>query len=263
MGGMTLRDAPVLVTGASSGIGRALAFALAERGARLAISARRTANLTEVADQIAAAGRDRPVVIEADLSRAGAAAALAERALAELGSVRVLINNVGVAVVGVQGTLGDDAQVRALFETNFWSPLALTRALLPTLRGGAVVNVTSSLQAVPIPSLAYYGASKAALAHATRTLRHELAGTDVSVLEMVPGATDTDARDIDLLPWRSGPMRTPPPASPRSAADAIVTALERGRTRRVHPSTSLLPLELPAIGRLIARTVTRRLTLTQ
>ncbi|MFC5753440.1 SDR family NAD(P)-dependent oxidoreductase [Actinomadura rugatobispora] len=258
MGGMTLRDAPVLVTGASSGIGRALAFALAGRGARLAIAARRTANLTEIADQIAAE-HERPVIIEADLSRAGAAATLAEQALAELGSVRVLINNAGVAVVGAQGTLGDDAQVRALFETNFWSPLALTRALLPGLQ--AVANVTSSLQAVPIPSLAYYGASKAALAHATRTLRHELA--DVSVLEVVPGATDTDARDIDLLPWRSTPMRTPPPVSPESAADAIVTALERGRTRRVHPRTSLLPLELPAIGRLIARTVTRRLTLTQ
>ncbi|GLY83245.1 SDR family NAD(P)-dependent oxidoreductase [Actinoallomurus iriomotensis] len=250
---------PILLTGASSGIGRALALALAERGGRLAIAARRRTALDEVADQVESAGGIRPHVIEADLSRPGAAAALAGEATAALGTVRMLVNNAGAGMVAAQAATGDDDRARALFETNLWSPLALTRHLLPSLSGGGlVVNVTSTLQAVPIPLLGYYGASKAALAHLTRTLRHELAGTGVSVLEIVPGATDTAARDLDLLPWRNGPMRTPPPVSPKSAAKAIVTAIERNARRRVYPATSLLPLEIPAFGRLIARLVTRR-----
>ncbi|GLY75101.1 SDR family NAD(P)-dependent oxidoreductase [Actinoallomurus iriomotensis] len=251
---------PILLTGASSGIGRALAFALAERGGRLAIAARRRTALDEVADQVESAGGIRPHVIEADLSRPGAAAALAGEATAALGTVRMLVNNAGAGMVAAQAATGDDDRARALFETNLWSPLALTRHLLPSLRagGGLVVNVTSTLQAVPIPLLGYYGASKAALAHLTRTLRHELAGSGVSVLEIVPGATDTAARDLDLLPWRNGPMRTPPPVSPEAAATAIVKAIERNTRRRVYPATSLLPLEIPAFGRFIARLVTRR-----
>ncbi|NYD50090.1 hypothetical protein BJY14_006073 [Actinomadura luteofluorescens] len=252
--------APILVTGASSGIGRAVAFALAERGGRLAIAARRRAALEDVADQIEDAGRIRPCVIEADLSRPGAAAELARAAMSALGGVEILINNAGAGLVAAQSITGDDDQARALFETNLWSPLALTRHLFPALRssGGVVVNVTSTLRAVPIPLLGYYGASKAALAHLTLTLRNELKGTGVSVLEIVPGATDTAARDIDLLPWRAGPMRTPPPVTPESAAKAIVKAVERGGRRRAHPATSLLPLEVPALGRLIAAIVTRR-----
>jgi short-subunit dehydrogenase len=123
---------------------------------------------------------------------------------------------------------------------------------------GLGVNISSTLQAVPVPFLGYYGASKAALAHLTRTLRHELEGTGVSVLEIVPGATDTATRDLDLLPWRAGPMRTPPPVSPTSAAKAMVKAIEHGEHRRTHPATALLPLEIPALGRFIAKIVTRR-----
>lgn len=259
----SVAEAPILVTGASSGIGRAVAIALAERGGRLAIAARRRAVLEETADQIEGAGLVRPHVIEADLSRPGAAAELARNAMSALGRVQILINNAGTGLVAAQCAMGDDDQARALFETNLWSPLALTRHLFPTLRssGGLVVNVTSTLRAVPIPLLGYYGASKAALAHLTVTLRHELQGTGVSVLEIVPGATDTAARDIDLLPWRAGPMRTPPPVSPESAAKAIVKAVERGEHRRSHPATSLLPLEIPALGRLIAKVVTRRVDL--
>ncbi|WP_232384074.1 SDR family NAD(P)-dependent oxidoreductase [Actinomadura violacea] len=253
-------DTPVLLTGASSGIGRALAFALAGRGARLAIAARRRDALDEVADRIADRGGPRPHVIEADLSRPGAAAELAGAAVDALGGVRVLVSNAGVGLVAAQGELGDGAAARVLFETNFWSPLALARELLPGMRGGGViVNVTSTLQALPVPMLGHYGAAKAALAHATRTLRNELRGTGVTVLEYVPGATDTGARDVGLLPWRGRPVRTLPPVSPESAARAIVRAVERGERRRVHPLPSLLPLEVPAIGRLAARAAARRI----
>src|SRR5918999_1577539 len=100
MAGMELRGSRVLVTGASSGIGRELARELATRGAVLAIAARRRELLDRLADEIAASGGPRPAVIDCDLSKRGAAAGLAESASDALGRVDVLINNAGGGVGG-------------------------------------------------------------------------------------------------------------------------------------------------------------------
>jgi short-subunit dehydrogenase len=252
----------IVLTGASSGIGRALAMALADKGAILVLAARRRELLDGVAAEIDAAGHQRPIVIDTDLSAAGAAESLGKAALSALGgAVDVVINNAGANVTGPQSLIGDSAQARALFEVNVWSPLALTATLLPSMMtagSGIIVNVTSTVQAVPLPLLGYYGASKAALAQATRSLRLELAETPIRVLEVVPGSTDTALRDIDELPWKSAPPKTLPPVSPKSTAAAVVRGLQRGATRVVYPAYSLAPLELPAIGRLVARVGGRR-----
>jgi short-subunit dehydrogenase len=257
-----LQSKRIVLTGASSGIGRELATALADKGATLVLAARRRELLDEVAAQIEAGGRQRPIVIDADLSIPGAAESLGTQALsASGGTVDLLINNAGASVIGPQSLIGDSAQARALFEVNVWSPLALTATLLPSMiaRGsGVVVNVTSTVQAVPLPLLGYYAASKSALAQATRSLRLELAETPIRVVEVVPGSTDTALRDIDELPWKTSPPRTLPPVSPKSTAAAIVRGLQRGATRVVYPSYSLVPLEVPAVGRLIATVGGRR-----
>jgi len=252
----------IVLTGASSGIGRALAIALADKGAILVLAARRRELLDGVASEIEAAGHQRPIVVDTDLSTAGAAASLGMFALNALdGAVDVVINNAGANVTGPQSLIGDSALARTLFEVNVWSPLALTATLLPSMMAagsGVIVNVTSTVQAVPLPLLGYYGASKAALAQATKSLRLELAETPIRVLEVVPGSTDTALRDIDELPWKSAPPKTLPPVSPKSTAAAVVRALQRGATRVVYPSYSLIPLELPAAGRLVARVGGRR-----
>src|SRR5690242_505739 len=116
-----LSGSRALVTGASSGIGRAIARALAEKGVTLAIAARREAALASLAGEIEAAGHPRPTVLTADLSRPGEAARLAARATEALGGVDLLVNNAGVGISGGQLTVGDDPDARALFETNFWS----------------------------------------------------------------------------------------------------------------------------------------------
>jgi uncharacterized protein len=259
---MDLQGKRIVLTGASSGIGRAMAVALADKGAVLLLAARRRELLEEVASEIEAADHHRPIVIDTDLSTAGAAASLGKYALNALdGTVDVVINNAGANVTGPQSVIGDSALARTLFEVNLWSPLALTAALLPSMMAagsGVVVNVTSTVQAVPLPLLGYYGASKAALAQATKSLRFELAETPIRVLEVVPGSTDTALRDIDELPWKSAPPKTLPPVSPKSTAAAVVRALQRGAARVVYPSHSLIPLELPAAGRLVARVGGRR-----
>jgi NAD(P)-dependent dehydrogenase (short-subunit alcohol dehydrogenase family) len=95
------------------------------------------------------------------------------------------------------------------------------------------------------PAAGYYAASKAALAQATRSLRLELVETPIRVLEVVPGSTDTALRDIDELPWKSAPPKTLPAVSPKSTAAAVVRELQRGSTRVVYPSYSLVPLDYP------------------
>jgi short-subunit dehydrogenase len=260
--GVNIEGKRVLLTGASSGIGRALAVRLAKEGAVLLLAARRTELLDHVADEIRATGRPRPLVARTDLSQPGAARALGEHALQVFGgSVDILINNAGGSLTGSQSLFADSDQARLVFEVNVWSPLALTATVLPAMHSsgsGTIVNVTSTMQAVPLPLLGYYGASKAALAQSTHSLRLELAGTPIRVLEVVPGSTDTALRDIDELPWKTRAPRTLPPASPGATAAAVARALRGRGTRVVYPTYSLAPLEIPAIGRLVARIGGRR-----
>src|SRR5437588_10694410 len=139
----------VLVTGASSGIGRELAHELGRRGARLAIAARRKELLERVAHDVAAAGGVRPSVHVVDLSERGAAASLAAEAQQALGAIDILVNNAGGGVGGSQWHVGDREEARESFELNLWSPLALTSALVPGMlerARGAVVNVTALAQ---------------------------------------------------------------------------------------------------------------------
>ncbi|QLL05333.1 SDR family NAD(P)-dependent oxidoreductase [Mycobacterium vicinigordonae] len=260
---VTLDGARVLLTGASSGIGRELAVRLAAQGAQLVVVARRADLLEALGEEIASAGYMRPYAIPTDLSAPGAAAKLATAALDQFGDeIDMLINNAGGSLVGAQSRLGDDATARVLYEINFWTPLALSKEVIPTMLAsgsGTIVNVTSTIQSVPLPLLGgYYGSSKSALAQATRALRLELAETPLRVVEVIPGATDTALRDIDELPWKGSPPKTLPPVSAESSAAAIVRGLKRGKQRIVYPSYSLAPLEFPAIGRLIARIGGRR-----
>jgi uncharacterized protein len=259
---VTLDSAKVLLTGASSGIGRELALHLAAEGAHLVVAARRADLLEALGDEIAAAGQARPHAVPTDLSVPGSAASLAATTLDHFGhEIDVVINNAGASLTGAQSRVGDAATARAVYEVNLWSPLALIAALAPTMLAvgkGTIVNVTSTIQSVPLPLLGYYGSSKSALAQATRSLRLELAETPIRVMEVVPGATDTALRDIDELPWKTTPPKTLPPVSPQSTAAAIMRGLRRGANRVVYPAYSLVPLEIPAFGRLVASIGGRR-----
>lgn len=263
--GLNVHGARILVTGASSGIGRALAMRLAQEGAQLVLAARRLELLDTLADEIMTAGHQRPAVVRADLSQPGAAKELVGTALQKCGGViDVVINNAGNGMVGAVSVCGDGVEARGVFEINFWAPLAVIAAVVPAMTAagsGTIVNISSTMQAVPLPLLGYYASSKAALAQATRSLCLELTETPIRVVEVAPGATDTSSRDlgIDEMPWKTAPPRMLPPVSPQALAGRIVQALQRGQTRLVYPASSRLPLEVPAIGRLIARAGARRI----
>ena len=226
------------------------------------MTARRSDLLTSLAEEIAAKGQVRPHVIAADLSERGAASQLARDACDVLGAVDTIINNAGVGVGGAQWIAGDRDEARAVFEVNVWSPLALTAALVPSMRAhgrGTVVNVTSVGQVFPFPGLSHYVASKAALGLATQTLRLELEGSGVRVIELFLGPTDTAVQgETRLVSGAERALKPAPLGSPGAAADALVRALGRHRGGTVVFPAWNRPLRaVPALGRTYAAAMRR------
>lgn len=189
---MDLNDRSILLTGAGTGIGRALALELAQYSPRLALVGRRSEPLEEVAALVRERGGEA-VVIPADLTADGAPAQVVAAARDRLGGIDVLINNAGNVRAGRLETI-EESEVLAQIALNLTAPILLTRAALPALRTSGealVVNVSSGFGLLGSPFYATYGATKAGIAHFGEGLRRELYGEGVHVLNVFPGATDT------------------------------------------------------------------------
>ena len=177
------------MTGASRGIGAAVARALDGAGARVALAARDLPALEAEAAGLTTA----PVVLQVDLASAEAPADLAARAVAALGPVDILVNNAAVAVR--LPTVDVDAElIDRLYAVNVRAPLLLTAALIPTLaeRQGSIVNLSSVSGVVGTPNRAAYAATKGAVDAMTRSLAIELGPLGIRVNSVAPGVVDTD-----------------------------------------------------------------------
>jgi len=179
-----------LITGCSSGLGRALAEAAVSSGHNVVATAR---DVTAVAD-LADAAPERVLAIALDVTRPEEIANAVEQAEQRFGGVDVLVNNAGY---GYRAAVeeGDDADVRTLFETHFFGAVALIKAVLPGMRArrtGAIVNISSiGAQLTPVGS-GYYSAVKSALEGLSGSLRGELAPLGISVTIVEPGGFRTD-----------------------------------------------------------------------
>jgi uncharacterized protein len=262
MASASIDGSRVLLTGASSGIGRELAKELAARGAVLALAARRRPLLESVAEEIRAAGGPSPALFDVDLSRRGAAGELAAASREALVEIDVLVNNAGGGVGGRIATVGDRDEAREAFEINYWSPLALTRALAPAMleRGsGAIVNVTSMGQVSTWPGFGAYAATKAAFSVATETLAMELHGTGVHVMEVLPGPVDTAVQgETRLAPGIERMLKRVPLGDARTMARRIAAGLERGRRRVIYPRQAAIGYLFPALVRWDGRRLAAR-----
>jgi short-subunit dehydrogenase len=256
-----MKDKRILVTGASSGIGQELARQLGAKGATVGLAARSTDRLEQLASEIVGAGGPRPAVLPTDLGQRGEAKTLAERALRALGRVDVLVNNAGVSLHGLQWVAGDRGEARELFEVNYWSPLALIRELVPSMRergSGAVVNVTSMIQVSPFPALGHACSSKAALAIATQTLRMELRNSGIRVIEVPLGVIDTPGSFGNrALPGAEKWLDSGPVGSAEGAARAIISALEGRRQRVIYPRRIAIGYTFPGLARRYAQRFAR------
>jgi NAD(P)-dependent dehydrogenase (short-subunit alcohol dehydrogenase family) len=182
----------VIVTGAGTGIGRAVAELLLERGGRAVVVGRRESVLRELA---ADHDSDRVDVVVADLAQPGAAAEVVAAATDRFGAVHGVVNNAGLARFAALEE-ASDRDFERMLAINVRAPAALIRAALPQLRKdrGAVVNVSSVGGALAMPGRSFYGAGKAALNSLTRSLARELA-PDVRVNAVLPGPVDTPMWD--------------------------------------------------------------------
>jgi NAD(P)-dependent dehydrogenase (short-subunit alcohol dehydrogenase family) len=185
-----LHGRTALVTGASRGIGAAIAVALDRAGARVALSARDRSRL----DEVAASLQNSPVIIEADLADVAAPPRLAAAALDEFQTVDILVNNAAAAArlptLELDATLIDN-----LYAVNVRAPLLLITALLPAMQKsgrGSIINLSSVSGVVGTPRRAAYAATKGALDAATRSLARELGGDGIRVNAVAPGVVDTD-----------------------------------------------------------------------
>ena len=249
---MQLRDAVVLVTGASSGVGRASAELLAARGARVVAAGRDGAALAELA------ARTGAVPVTVDLADPAAAVGLVDRAVALHGRLDALVAAAGV---GLAGSLSRTApeRVAEVIDVDLRAPLLLVTRALPVMRrqgGGAVVLVSSVAGAVGVPGETVYSAAKAGLSTFATVAREELRGTGISVCDVVPGVVDTrffTRRGIGYA------RRIPRPVPPQRVAQAVLRAVETGVARQVVPRWLHLPARLSATVPRSYRALARRL----
>ena len=195
---LDLTGRSVFVTGASAGIGAAVAIGAAERGATVAICARRRELVDRVAAQLQAHSQGSRGYV-ADLSDLDAIDELAERVDRELGGIDVLMNNVGMPKRRTVMDL-DAVTVDQVMRLNYSSPIRLTLALLPRLieRGGDIINISSVAARLSPPAEAAYAASKAALTAWSESMHVDLgiAGHPVRVHVVNPGVFDTELFDL-------------------------------------------------------------------
>lgn len=193
-----LRGKRALVTGASRGIGAAIARALAERGADVAITYERSADrAAEVVREIEAKGR-RGLALQADSADPAAVRRSVEATVEGLGGLDILVNNAGIAPGGTVAEMSL-ADIDALLNVNVRAVVLAAQAAIPHLgAGGRIVTIGSCLaERVPFPGVTVYSMTKSALLAFTRGLARELGPRDITVNLVQPGGTDTDMNPAD------------------------------------------------------------------
>lgn len=196
---LSLRDKTAVVTGATSGIGSAIARCFAEAGARLVLSGRNRERGDAFAEELSRRGAEA-VFVSGDLTDPAACARLVDATMDRLGRLDVLVNNAGVIHMAdvVETT---DAQWRETMAVNLDAVFFLCRAAVPAMRrggGGAIVNISSDWAVVAARQAVAYCASKAAVLHLTRALALDHAQDNIRVNAVCPGDTDTPMFDAGL-----------------------------------------------------------------
>jgi short-subunit dehydrogenase len=238
-----IKGAAIAVTGAASGIGRALAIELAARGAALALADRDEAGLASVAAEIG--GKAKVSTHRVDVGEPSQIASFAQAAIATHPSLNIVVNNAGVALLGQFNEI-DQSQMEWLFNINFWGVVHSTRAFLPHLASRAeahLVNVSSIFGIVAPPGQTAYAAAKFAVRGFSESLRHELqlANSLVRVSVVHPGGILTNivrnsragsgvtdnARRVQSIERFDQIAKT----TPKDAALRIIEGIEKNKQR--------------------------------
>jgi short-subunit dehydrogenase len=236
-------ESRAIVSGASRGIGRATARALAKRGTTVGLMARGEDDLDRLAAELPTA-----VKLVADVGDAGAVQEAVERFAADAGGVELIVTNAGIAHTGPFSEL-DGERADEMVRVNLTGTLNLVRAALPLMLDrarGHIVVVSSAAALRAFPWTAVYGATKAAQRAFAEALRHELSGTGVSLTTVFPGEVKTSlhAHERERIPdW----LRPSDAIPPELVAEAIVRGVIEDR-REVHVPRQLRLLGLNSLA---------------
>ncbi|UCH14269.1 MAG: SDR family oxidoreductase [Bacteroidales bacterium] len=192
----TLKDKRILITGASSGIGKALACSLAAKGADLILSSRNLEKLRIVSDTIKSdpATKHEPYIVSCDMSKTDEIKNLFNECTRNQGKIDILINNAGIGVYG-ESDLTTMEDHKSIMEVNYFGAVQCMQEVLPQMmkrKEGMIVNICSVAALHGVPYLGAYGASKAALVALSQSMRAELSKFGISLLVVYPGYTETD-----------------------------------------------------------------------
>jgi short-subunit dehydrogenase len=223
-----LNQQVMVITGASSGIGLVTARMAAKRGARLVLSARGEEELGELTEEIKAAG-GHAITVRADVGDQDDVRRVAQAAQEQFGGFDTWVNNAGVSIYGKLSEISVE-DMRRVFETNFWGLVygSLEAARQLKARGGAIINIGSTLSDRAIPMQGIYSASKHAVKGFTDALRMELEsdGAPISVTLVKPGAIDTPYTEHAKNYMPVEPKNPPPMYAPETVARAILHCAE-------------------------------------
>jgi len=247
---MRIRDSTAVVTGASRGIGRAIALDLARSGADVVLVARNEDGLREVADRVAELDR-RAHVVPCDVTDPDAVARAAARAFAALGDIHILVNAAGIGVWKPFLEIATDEH-EAMMATNYWGTFWWIRHILPGMaaRGtGVIVNISSGAGKFAFGATSGYSASKFAVTGLSEALYREYRSRGVRVSCLHPGSVRTDFWDPDNIPLSEVPpiVRFSPKLSPAAVARNVRLVVRTGIPVRSFPVFLALLVRINAL----------------
>ena len=225
---MKIGGRTAIVTGASSGIGRAIAIKLAKNGASVALVARRQHELDTVASAIRADG-GKVIVVPCDVTDSAGVQAAAEEISARLGAVDILVNAAGVGIWKHFEEISEEEH-HLMMNVNYWGSFNWIRRVLPGMvsqRRGRIVNISSASGKFALSVTSGYSASKFAITGLSESLHRQYLGTGVGVSCIHPGSVKTDFWDESRTPVATIPplVRYAPKLSPASIARSVVSSI--------------------------------------
>ena len=238
---MDVNGKVVLITGASEGIGEATARLLAARGAKVAVAARSMDKLNALTGVL-----EDSFAVEADMTQPASITAMVDSVVERYGRIDVLVNNAGRALRASVAEV-KIADLQNIIDLNIYGPLLAMQAVIPHMRaqgGGSIVNISSTVSKMAIPTIGAYAATKYALNGLTLTARGELAGDGIVVTLMHPGQTATnfgknatvDQSSASAPPPSGG--STPTPDTAQDVAERILAAITDGPAEQYMNSQS-------------------------
>lgn len=227
-----MKDKVVLITGGTSGIGKALAFAFGRAGARVAFSGRNQQGLAQTSQELTAAGIEN-LAIQADVSVEEQCRQMVQQAVDQFGRLDVLINNAGISMRALFQDLDLDV-IRKVMDINFWGTVYSTKYALPYIQEskGSIIGISSIAGYRGLPARTGYSASKFAMHGFLETLRTELLHTGVHVLLACPGFTASNIRNTALAANGQQQGETPRQEEKMMSAEEVADRILQATVKR-------------------------------